>query len=75
MEMEEIKITLNELSKQPITKVSIQELLLEKNLEDLKQENEYWRQRAKVHWYTEGDQNTNFFHISVLNKRRGNNIN
>jgi len=32
----------------------------------LVQENWYLKQRAKVHWYRDGDLNTNFFHASAL---------
>lgn len=35
---------------------------------------EYYRQRAKRHWATKGDRNTNYFHNSVLKRRRKNRI-
>lgn len=28
----------------------------------LEQEDRWWKQRVKKHWYTHGDQNTKFFH-------------
>jgi DNA polymerase/3'-5' exonuclease PolX len=31
----------------------------------LVQEEEYWKQRAKMHWLQEGDLNTRFFHMSA----------
>lgn len=35
---------------------------------------EFYRQRAKRHWATIGDRNTNYFHNSVLKRRRKNRI-
>uniref|UniRef100_A0ACD5Z7B9 Uncharacterized protein n=1 Tax=Avena sativa TaxID=4498 RepID=A0ACD5Z7B9_AVESA len=35
---------------------------------------EYYRQRAKKHWATQGDRNTSFFHNAVLKRRRRNRI-
>ncbi|XP_058726268.1 uncharacterized protein LOC131597596 [Vicia villosa] len=29
----------------------------------------YWRQRAKMHWYRDGDRNTHFFHQSATARR------
>lgn len=39
----------------------------------LNQQNTYWKQRAKVFWYKEGDSNSKFFHNFVRNRRRNNN--
>jgi hypothetical protein len=35
---------------------------------------EYYRQRAKKHWATQGDRNTTFFHNAVQKRRRRNRI-
>jgi hypothetical protein len=35
---------------------------------------EYYRQRAKKHWATQGDRNTSYFHNAVLKRRRRNRI-
>ncbi|KAK6786628.1 hypothetical protein RDI58_015153 [Solanum bulbocastanum] len=35
----------------------------------IKKEESYWRQKAGLKWYTEGDNNTKFFH-SVINSKR-----
>lgn len=36
---------------------------------------EYWRQRSRLQWQTEGDKNTAFFHMVATNRRRINLIN
>lgn len=36
----------------------------------LAQEEDYWRQRAKLFWLTEGDSNTRFFHASASARRK-----
>lgn len=35
---------------------------------------EYYRQRAKKHWDTQGDRNTTFFHMAVQKRKRRNRI-
>lgn len=40
----------------------------------LAQEEDYWRQRAKLFWLTEGDSNTRFFHAAASARRRSNKI-
>jgi len=39
------------------------------------QEDKYWRQRAKTHWYRDGDLNTKFFHASATSRKKVNCIN
>ncbi|XP_058756815.1 uncharacterized protein LOC131630038 [Vicia villosa] len=34
----------------------------------------FWKQRAKVHWYKDGDLNTRFFHISASTRKKVNTI-
>ena len=38
------------------------------------QKDKYWRQRAKTHWYRDGDLNTNFFHASATSRKKVNRI-
>lgn len=40
----------------------------------LNQQSDYWKQRAKVMWYREGDSNTKFFHNVVKGRRKTNRI-
>jgi len=40
----------------------------------LSQDDAYWRQRAKAHWYKDGDRNTKFFHASATTRRKVNRI-
>ena len=41
----------------------------------LSQDDAYWRQRAKTHWYKDGDRNTKFFHASATARKKVNRIN
>lgn len=56
--------------------VSIQQFLEAKeNLNVLfDQEESYWKQRAKLFWLAEGDDNTEFFHSSASARRKSNRI-
>ncbi|XP_058770133.1 uncharacterized protein LOC131643821 [Vicia villosa] len=36
----------------------------------LLQEEDYWKQRAKLHWLTEGDRNTRFFHQTATARNK-----
>ena len=38
------------------------------------QEEIYWQQRAKLKWFLEGDQNTNFFHLTATQRKKKNTI-
>lgn len=40
----------------------------------LKIEEEYWHMRSRINWINEGDANSKFFHLSVINRRRKNKI-
>jgi len=40
----------------------------------LSQDDAYWRQRAKTHWYKDGDRNTKFFHASATAWKKVNRI-
>lgn len=40
----------------------------------LLQEEEYWKQRAKLHWLAEGDENTKFFHSFASTRKKENTI-
>lgn len=55
---------------------SIQEYLKAKDqLNDLLfQEETYWKQRAKLFWLAEGDENTRFFYASASTRKKSNHI-
>ncbi|VFQ67130.1 unnamed protein product [Cuscuta campestris] len=36
----------------------------------LEQQEMYWKQRAKQHWLTSGDQNTRYFHLSASGRKK-----
>lgn len=38
----------------------------------LKIEEDYWKIRSRINWLNDGDANTKFYHISVMNRRRNN---
>ncbi|XP_039684970.1 uncharacterized protein [Medicago truncatula] len=40
----------------------------------LSQDDAYWRQRAKTHWYKDGDRNTKFSHASATARKKVNRI-
>lgn len=40
----------------------------------LSQDDAYWRQRAKTHWYRDGDRNTKLFHASSTARKKVNRI-
>src|SRR4030065_929288 len=40
----------------------------------LLQDEAYWRQRAKKHWYKDGDKNTKFFHVTATARKKVNHI-
>jgi hypothetical protein len=40
----------------------------------LAQDDAYWKQRAKTHWYKDGDRNTKFFHASASARKKVNQI-
>ncbi|KAL6194442.1 hypothetical protein ACLB2K_035526 [Fragaria x ananassa] len=49
--------------------------VLQDKLNDLHlHEHHYWKQRAKVMWLVDGDQNTSYFHQKVCNRKRKNTI-
>ena len=40
----------------------------------LNQEEEIWALKSRVNWLVQGDRNTNFYHVSMLVRRKRNQI-
>jgi hypothetical protein len=53
---------------------SLQARLVSQYEESLTKLTEFYRQRAKKHWATQGDRNTSFFHNAVQKRKRRNRI-
>ncbi|GAU46371.1 hypothetical protein TSUD_141290 [Trifolium subterraneum] len=65
-EIDECVRRMNELRGNQDEEGSIQyQELSERHATLLIQEEGYWKQRAKMHWFQEGDMNTRFFHMSA----------
>lgn len=48
---------------------------LTKDFNDLlKLEEDFWAVKSRTNWLLDGDRNTNFFHLSTINRRRSNRI-
>ncbi|KAL5825009.1 hypothetical protein ACOSQ3_021072 [Xanthoceras sorbifolium] len=48
---------------------------LQRKLDDLlRQDKEYWRQRARTFWLASGDKNTKYFHFKSNQKRKRNSL-
>lgn len=63
------------LSKAPSRSLEKLEVKLMAELDQiLEQEEQYWRQKARYQWITQGERNTRFFHASVVARRRRNRI-
>jgi hypothetical protein len=69
----------NQIKEIQMKPVQLQDYNLEVSLiaqyeENLTKLTEYYRQRAKKHWATQGDRNTTFFHNAVQKRKRRNRI-
>ena len=53
---------------------SLQSKLVSQYENSLTKLTEFYRQRAKKHWVTQGDRNTSFFHNVVQTRKRRNRI-
>lgn len=50
--------------------INLERLLKVELNEILKQEEALWKQKSRVPWLNEGEQNTHFCHLSIMRRRR-----
>jgi cob(I)alamin adenosyltransferase len=75
-QLDQLQSQINDIQMQPLDR---QDHTLEANLVaqyegSMTKLNEFYKQRAKKHWVTQGDRNTAFFHQVVTKRRRRNRI-
>ncbi|KAE8785959.1 hypothetical protein D1007_40298 [Hordeum vulgare] len=76
MELRKLRSRLGELREDPYrTSPSREEIKVEDRIVELRfREEVMWRQRARIQWLLEGDQNTTFFHQKASGRRKKNRI-
>ena len=63
------------LASNPSSSLIALENQLQNNLElVLSQESELWTLKSRINWMVMGDQNTSFYHVSALTRRKRNTI-
>jgi hypothetical protein len=75
-QLDEIQESINNIQMQPphLQDHAREASLISQYEDTITKQTEYYRQRAKKHWATQGDRNTSFFHNAVLKRRRRNRI-
>jgi hypothetical protein len=75
-QLDVIQDHINNIQLQPIQvrNHSLEAKLIAQYEENMTKLTEFYRQRAKKHWATNGDRNTSFFHNAVIKRRRRNRI-
>lgn len=51
-----------------------QSILLKEYNDTLKLEEDYWKFCSRINWIRDGDASTRFYHLSISNRRRRNNM-
>lgn len=51
-----------------------QSILLKEYNDTLKLEEDCWKFRSRINWIRDGDASTRFYHLSISNRRRRNNM-
>ncbi|CAN1136858.1 Transposon TX1 uncharacterized 149 kDa protein [Linum perenne] len=76
IQIKNLQLDLDKLMELPRDeKVKLREKIILGRLKDCwKQEEEFWSQRARVKWLSEGDWNTRFFHLSTIQRKQRNSI-
>jgi hypothetical protein len=75
-QLDTLQQQINSIQMQPIPDQdhSLEVKLISQYEENMTKLTEFYRQRAKKHWATQGDRNTSFFHNAVLKRKRRNRI-
>jgi hypothetical protein len=75
-QLDSIQNQINEIQLKPVhmQDYSLKTRLVAEYEENLTKLTEFYRQRAKKHWATQGDRNTSFFHNAVQKRKRRNRI-
>lgn len=75
-EIDQTRLRLQEVFEAPITAASsLESVQLHLKLDGLLQQDyDYWKQRAKILWLSDGDRNTKYFHQKASNRRKKNTI-
>ncbi|KAK9015789.1 hypothetical protein V6N11_006883 [Hibiscus sabdariffa] len=58
-----------------LNSISALNLLRDKLWKELRKEELSWLQKSRLRWFSDGDRNTRFFHITASNRRRVNSLN
>jgi phage/plasmid-associated DNA primase len=75
-QLDTLQQQINSIQMQPIQEQdhALEVKLIAQYEENMTKLTEFYRQRAKKHWATQGDRNTSFFHNAVQKRKRRNRI-
>jgi hypothetical protein len=75
-QLDAIQEKINDIQMQPpqVQDHDLEASLIAQYEDTITKQTEFYRQRAKKHWATQGDRNTSFFHNAVLKRGRRNRI-
>ncbi|KAG5611763.1 hypothetical protein H5410_023044 [Solanum commersonii] len=73
LKLKKIKLALSKWSREEEI-VKLKEELFEQDPSIANRVEEFWKQKASIHWFSEGDKSTKFFHGLVRGRRRRLNV-
>jgi hypothetical protein len=75
-QLDQLQNQINDIQMQPLDQHdhALEAILVAQYEGSMTKLNEFYKQRAKKHWVTQGDKNTSFFHQAVTKRRRRNMI-